>query len=739
MSDESGALTLADGRPKAAEEIELVLRKHLHPRGVESVMVVGSGLPFLACLLTLTTKGTTAISMGEFVDDVEAPLDLDGAALTHAKDAGSKATNAKDAASDAAFRAKVVEPGLAAANKELGDPGMQVKRFCIAPAVFGCFSGELNFDGSLDRAAVLKQFQGLVDGMYDGFAPLPLPRPAAPPTAPKEQSAPPPPPKKAAEHKAAESKAAAESPKRVATEAPKQAPAPERAAAKSPKSPAKQADYSLPTPPQQASPVHLPPKDHKHHHKHAKKVPPPLQEDTPKTFISPEPAPEKQASSSPANGSGPQHAPSSQGHAAGPSSGSDGKDHWPFCTACGEPNTTNNAVCEICGAHVDDLTPTPVASPAEIQKAIRTHSLPHMLPLAQEGAEGKRATEQEAQAAFRSKSAQSKSLPAMPVPDKHKHKHPHGPNKHDKHAVDPEAIHLDPREPHVVPTAAAPKSDPHPQTSLKAAPLSGPKSGPVNSSAPSPKRMGSNPTSPAALPASSPTGPASPSKYTLPNGEMMPKSPPSMANPPPTLLPADTPGFKLSPCASEPTKVEIAMRDAGGEIDPRPWEVLRGVRRVQWRVKRNKWSFCGSNNTLLACDATSGEPLLEYTKDGDGTVAVHQGAHNGKHQVLASLSSQAKSMLDLNGHVIMSPLLEITAGEQHTFSVYDGNGNLSWNISGSGKGKYAICPTGPDANNHLGSDVGYMKYNEVNLPEGADGLSNARLLSTYYLTQMYMA
>ena len=163
--DDERVLTLTDGRTVEAKKLEDILKKHLD--AVAYVMVVGSKKQFLSCMLTLKTHGSEAASRGEDPKSVPNPFDLAAPALALAQKVGSAATNVHQARQDTAFRANGLLPGFSAANQEIGDNAMQVRRFSILTSFFTVATGELNADGSLARLKIKKTHKHIIEGMYN--------------------------------------------------------------------------------------------------------------------------------------------------------------------------------------------------------------------------------------------------------------------------------------------------------------------------------------------------------------------------------------------------------------------------------------------------------------------------------------------------------------------------------------------------------------------------------------------
>mmetsp|Transcript_43049 Transcript_43049/g.105249 ORF Transcript_43049/g.105249 Transcript_43049/m.105249 type:complete len:140 (+) Transcript_43049:1093-1512(+) len=138
-------------------------------------MVVGSKKPFLSCMLTLKTHGSEAAEEGKDPKSVPNPFDLAAPALQLAKKVGSSAVNVHQARQDQLFRANGLLPAFSAANQEIGDSAMQVRRFSILTSFFTQATGELNQDGSLARLKIKKTHKHIIDGMYQQKKPAPPP------------------------------------------------------------------------------------------------------------------------------------------------------------------------------------------------------------------------------------------------------------------------------------------------------------------------------------------------------------------------------------------------------------------------------------------------------------------------------------------------------------------------------------------------------------------------------------
>ena len=129
-------LTLSDGTTVPAINLEMILKKNLD--AVEHVMVVGSGMNFLSCILTLKTKGSEAAARGEDPASLgPAKDDLSGAALSLAQQHASEATTVLMARTCSKFRSEGLLPLFAKANTEIKLQAQQVLPFlpCCAPLV----------------------------------------------------------------------------------------------------------------------------------------------------------------------------------------------------------------------------------------------------------------------------------------------------------------------------------------------------------------------------------------------------------------------------------------------------------------------------------------------------------------------------------------------------------------------------------------------------------------------------
>mmetsp|Transcript_635 Transcript_635/g.1687 ORF Transcript_635/g.1687 Transcript_635/m.1687 type:complete len:1235 (-) Transcript_635:72-3776(-) len=175
MDDET-FISLHDGRSVEAKQLEEVLKKHLD--AVAYVMVIGSGKPFLSCMLTLKTNGSEAAERGEDPKSVQNPFDLATPALALASKVNSQATNVHQARQCTLFRAHGLLPGFSTANQEIGDGAQQVRRFSILTAHFTRETGELNADGTLNRLKIKQAHKNIIEGMYQQKKPA---APAAPP------------------------------------------------------------------------------------------------------------------------------------------------------------------------------------------------------------------------------------------------------------------------------------------------------------------------------------------------------------------------------------------------------------------------------------------------------------------------------------------------------------------------------------------------------------------------------
>jgi long-subunit acyl-CoA synthetase (AMP-forming) len=209
--DDEREITLSDGRKVAAARLEEVLRKHLD--SVAYVMVIGSGKPFLSCMLTLKTNGSEAAERGQDPKSVPNPFELAEPALALARKVNSQATNVHLARQCQLFRSHGLLPGFSTANQEIGDSAqqvhfppsttlpprtsapcpvllsaahrgtdswvcVQVRRFSILTAHFTKETGELNADGSLNRLKIKRAHKNIIEGMYQQKKPAPPQNPA---------------------------------------------------------------------------------------------------------------------------------------------------------------------------------------------------------------------------------------------------------------------------------------------------------------------------------------------------------------------------------------------------------------------------------------------------------------------------------------------------------------------------------------------------------------------------------
>ena len=134
--DNETILTLSDGTTVPAINLEMILKKNLD--AVEHVMVVGSGMDFLSCMLTLKSKGSEAAVRGEDPASLgPAKDDLSGAALSLAQQHASEATTVLMARTCSKFRSEGLLPLFAKANTEIKLQAQQVLPFlpCCAPLV----------------------------------------------------------------------------------------------------------------------------------------------------------------------------------------------------------------------------------------------------------------------------------------------------------------------------------------------------------------------------------------------------------------------------------------------------------------------------------------------------------------------------------------------------------------------------------------------------------------------------
>jgi hypothetical protein len=123
--DNETILTLSDGTTVPAINLEMILKKNLD--AVEHVMVVGSGMNFLSCILTLKTKGSEAAARGEDPASLgPAKDDLSGAALSLAQQHASEATTLVQARTCSKFRGEGLLSLFAKANAEIKLQAQQV-------------------------------------------------------------------------------------------------------------------------------------------------------------------------------------------------------------------------------------------------------------------------------------------------------------------------------------------------------------------------------------------------------------------------------------------------------------------------------------------------------------------------------------------------------------------------------------------------------------------------------------
>jgi hypothetical protein len=123
--DDETILTLSDGTTVPAINLERILKKNLD--AVEHVMVVGSGMDFLSCMLTLKTKGSEAAARGEDPASLGPAKDeLSDAALALAQQHASEATTVLKARTCSKFRGEGLLPLFAKANAEIKLQAQQV-------------------------------------------------------------------------------------------------------------------------------------------------------------------------------------------------------------------------------------------------------------------------------------------------------------------------------------------------------------------------------------------------------------------------------------------------------------------------------------------------------------------------------------------------------------------------------------------------------------------------------------
>ncbi len=123
--DDEAILTLSDGTTVPAINLERILKKNLD--AVEHVMVVGGGMDFLSCMLTLKTKGSEAATRGEDPASLGPAKDeLSDAALALAQQHESEAKTTLQARTCSKFRGEGLLPLFAKANAEIKLQAQQV-------------------------------------------------------------------------------------------------------------------------------------------------------------------------------------------------------------------------------------------------------------------------------------------------------------------------------------------------------------------------------------------------------------------------------------------------------------------------------------------------------------------------------------------------------------------------------------------------------------------------------------
>ena len=125
VPDDHSVLKLSDGSNVRAADLEKILKKHL--QAAEHVMVVGSGQDFLACIITLKTKGSEAVARGEDASTLGATqYDLTQEALELAQRHGSDGTTVQEVRQCKKFRGQGMLPLFAKANAEIQQKPQQV-------------------------------------------------------------------------------------------------------------------------------------------------------------------------------------------------------------------------------------------------------------------------------------------------------------------------------------------------------------------------------------------------------------------------------------------------------------------------------------------------------------------------------------------------------------------------------------------------------------------------------------
>jgi hypothetical protein len=126
-ADHEVILTLSDGTTVPAINLERILKKNID--AVEHVIatVVGGGMDFLSCMLTLKTKGSEAAARGEDPASLGSEMDeLSNAALALAQQHASDAQTVLKARTCSKFRGDGLLPLFAKANAEIKLHAQQV-------------------------------------------------------------------------------------------------------------------------------------------------------------------------------------------------------------------------------------------------------------------------------------------------------------------------------------------------------------------------------------------------------------------------------------------------------------------------------------------------------------------------------------------------------------------------------------------------------------------------------------
>ena len=124
-ADHEVILTLSDGTTVPAINLERILKKNID--AVEHVIVVGGGMDFLSCMLTLKTKGSEAAARGEDRASLGSEMDeLSNAALALAQQHASDAQTVLKARTCSKFRGDGLLPLFAKANAEIKLHAQQV-------------------------------------------------------------------------------------------------------------------------------------------------------------------------------------------------------------------------------------------------------------------------------------------------------------------------------------------------------------------------------------------------------------------------------------------------------------------------------------------------------------------------------------------------------------------------------------------------------------------------------------